>query len=55
MTGNELQALVKSTEVKFSRPEGNIYEFPTGRQLCTGEVNELIDLDTLEQMLIEWD
>ena len=55
MTGTELQALVKSTEVLFIRPEGNIYEFPTGRQLCTGEVNELVDLDKLEKLLIEWD
>ena len=54
MTGEELQAFVKRTEVIFSEIGDNVYEFPGGRQLSTDEVEALHDLEQWEIVLGEW-
>ncbi|MCZ6831614.1 MAG: hypothetical protein O7F73_18880 [Gammaproteobacteria bacterium] len=54
MTGDELQAFVKDTEVIFNPTGDNVYEFPTGRKLSTDEVSVLLDLEKWEKVLSEW-
>jgi hypothetical protein len=51
MTVDKLQASVKDAEVIFSPAENNVYEFPSGKELGTGEDCTLNDL---EKALEEW-
>jgi hypothetical protein len=54
MITDELQDIVKHAELKVCQTNANIYEFPTGRQLDTDEINVLRDLERWEQVLSEW-
>ena len=55
MTGDELQAFVKETEVIFSGGD-NVYDFATGRQLSNDEVDTLIEVEKWELAIAldEW-
>ena len=43
MTGDELQDFVKTIEVTFKRIQNNVYQFPSGQQLRSDEIDELLD------------
>jgi hypothetical protein len=54
MISDETQGIAKHTELIVCRAENNIYEFPTGRQLDTEEIDVLLDLEQWEKVLSEW-